>query len=287
MIGLASALSAIVLCWLAARAHAYGEQALSRFGQHMLRYAGARHQTDPEEIDLNGAEFHLSTGTTDASVDALLDEFQRKCTQKNGRLAEQWATLGEKHHEKPSAHSPLWDGVFRGGGHDSGVIACAETGDTTLAPATVIERVRAVLATGELSKLGELRYVYAARDGFRTMFVAVWSEGPLNYRAMFPRQGDAPGHDPIGVPRPDGVRRVLSSTPNHRARATLNVYEASDKPAKQLIEFYAEQLPAGGFQLLTTPRHFIAARDGSRLLTISIQDDRHGRGIATIATQPD
>ncbi|HEX4352430.1 MAG TPA: hypothetical protein VHZ95_05940, partial [Polyangiales bacterium] len=258
----------------------------SRFGEQMLRYAGAQHQTEPEAIGLNGATFYLSTGTADAKVSALLDHFQRECAHKNGRLAEQWATIAARRHEKLEAHSSLWDGVFRAGGDDSGVVACVETSDTTLGPDAILERVRAVLASGELSKLGDLRYVYAVRDGRRTMFVALWSEGPLNYRAMFPRDGDAPGHDPFGLPRPPGVRRVLSSEPSG-ARATLNVYEASEQPAKKLIEFYAAQLPAAGFELLTEPRHFIAARDRSRLITISFQDDRHGHGIATIATQPD
>jgi hypothetical protein len=287
LLACAAVLTAITMFWLGQRAHAYGERMLSRFGEHMLRYAGANHQSKPEEIGVNGAAFFLSTGAVDASVSEVLDQFQAKCTKKNGQLHEQWAALSKRRHTELNPYSALWDGVFRGGGRTNGVVACAETGDGPLPPEQLITRIKAVLATGDLAKLGGLRYVYAARDGVRTMFVAVWNEGALNFRQMFPAHGDAPGSDPVGIPRPKDTRRVLSTQPVG-SKATLNVYEASQQHAVELGNFYAQQLPAAGFTLLTKKHRFMAAHDGQRMVTISIQDDsRTGHGVATIATQPD
>jgi hypothetical protein len=286
MFALAVGLSAIALCWLGQRAHAYGEHMLSRFGEHMLRYAGANHQSEPDEININGATFFLSTGTVDAGVREVLDQFHDKCLSKNGQLHAQWAALGKRRHSELNRYSALWDGVFRSGGQSNGVVACAETGEGPLSPEHLIARIQAVLASGDLTRLGDLRYVYAARDGVRTMFVAVWSEGPLNFRRMFPAHGDAPGSDPPGIPRPQDSRRVLSTQPVG-SPATLNVYQASHAHAAELGNFYAQQLPAAGFRLLTKKHRFMAAHDGQRLVTISIQDDRAGHGVATIATQPD
>jgi hypothetical protein len=287
MLACATLLTAIAMLWLGQRAHAYGEQMLSRFGEHMLRYAGADHQSEPEEIGVNGAAFFLSTGAVDASVSEVLDQFQAKCASQNGQLREQWAALSKRRHSALNHYSPLWDGVFRGGGRTHGVVACAETGAGPLPPEQLITRIKAVLATGDLAKLGGLRYVYAARDGRRTMFVAVWSEGALNFRQMFPAHGDAPGSDPVGIPRPKDTRRVLSTQPLG-SKATLNVYQAEQQSAQELGNFYARQLPAAGFTLLTKKHHFMAAHGGERTITISIQDDRHtGHGVVTIATQPD
>jgi hypothetical protein len=283
----ATVLTAIAMLWLGQRAHAYGEHMLSRFGEHMLRYAGADHQSEPEEIGVNGAAFFLSTGAVDASVREVLDQFQAKCANKNGQLGEQWAALSKRRHTELNHYSALWDGVFRGGGRSSGVVACAETGAGPLPPEQLITRIKAVLASGDLAKLGGLRYVYAARDAARTMFVAVWSEGALNFRQMFPAHGDAPGSDPVGIPRPEHVRRVLTAQPLG-AKATLNVYEAQQQHARELGDFYAERLRAAGFTLLTKKHHFMVAHDGRSTITISIQDDRRtGHGVVTLATQPD
>jgi hypothetical protein len=129
--------------------------------------------------------------------------------------------------------------------------------------------------------------VYAARDGKYTMFVAMWSEGALNFRQMFPAHGDAPGSDPVGIPRPQGTRRVLSTQPLG-SKATLNVYQAERQGALELGNFYAEQLPAAGFTLFTKKHRFMVAHGDQRTITISIQDDRRtGHGVVTIATQPD
>jgi hypothetical protein len=273
--------------WIAQRAHAYGERVLQHLGDHMMRYAGANHQSVPQELTVNGASFYLSTGTVDASVNEVLDAFHAKCLQKNGQLHEQWASVAKKRHVKLGKYSSLLDGVFRGGGDNAGMVACAEAAEGPLPPEVLAARIKDVLQTGELTKLGNLRYAYVTRGRPQTMFVALWSEGPLNFREMFPKQGDAPGSDPIGVPRPLGSQRVLSAVPKGHDTA-LTMYSSAQLHAQDLVSFYAQSLPKTGFKLLTKQQRFMVAHDGKQMVTISLQDDAStGHSLTTVATQPD
>jgi hypothetical protein len=279
--------SGLGVFWAAHSAHAYSERVLQRLGDHMMRYAGAHHQTVPEEIEVNGAAFFLSTGSVAAPVSEVLDQFHAKCLAKNGQLHDQWASLGQKRRANLQGHGSLWDGVFRSDGRDNGIVACAETGDGPLPPEVLISRLKAVLATGDIAKLGNLRYVYVTRGQDQSVFVAMWSEGALNFRSMFPSQGDAPGEDPPGLPRPAGSRRVLSTRPKG-VDAAVNVYSSTQQRADALVAFYGDALPKAGYTLLTKKRRFMAAHNGRRMITISLQDDsRTGHGLATVATQPD
>jgi hypothetical protein len=279
--------AALVFGWVVQRAHARGEQLLQRFGEHMMRYAGAHHQSQPEEVVINGASFFLSTGTAATSVSEVLDQFHAKCRQKNGQLHEQWNALGKRAAHKPSKLPALLDGVFRSETSNVGIVACAEAADGALPPEQLLSRISAVLASGDISKLGNLRYAYVDRSSEReSMFVAVWSEGPLNFRQMFPREGDAPGFDPIGIPRPQGSRRVIATEPKN-ANTGLHMYSAQGRNAAQLMAFYVSALPMAGFTLSTRQAHFMVAHDAKRTLTIAVQDDANtGQGLATIATQP-
>jgi hypothetical protein len=284
---LALLLAAAALLFIGQRVHAYGEEVLERFGDHMLKYAEANHQHAPTELKVNGASFYVSTGNIDASVSEVLDHFHAKCQEKNGQLHEQWASLAKKKHVELDRYQLAGvDGVFRAGGDETGVIACTETGDGQLPPEQLMSRIKQVLETGDLSKLGDLRYVYVMRGDARTAFVALWSEGPLNYKQMFPPQADAPGNDPPGIPRPAGTRRILSTYPiGHKA--SLNMYQSKQR-ADELVDFYWRELPQAGFQFATGKKRFLSAHDGARMITISLQDDaRTGHGVATIATQAD
>jgi len=278
----------LAVFWLVHRAHAYSERILERLGDHMMRYAGAHHQTVPQQVSINGAEFFLSTGSVvQAPIKDVLDQFQAKCVDKNGRLHEQWASLAKRRKLKLGAYPSALDGVFRSEGPKAGVVLCAETGEGTLAPEILISRIKAVLATGDISKLGNLRYVYVTQAHADSMFVALWTEGPLNFRSMFPTQGDAPGEDPPGLPRPPGSRRMLSTRPKD-SDAVFNIYSANTQRADDLVAFYGDALPKAGYTLLTEKRRFMAAHNGKRMVTISLQDDsRSGHGLATIATQLD
>jgi hypothetical protein len=287
---LALPLMAAAMLFLQHRAHAYGEAVLERFGQHMLRYADANHQYEPSELRLNGAKFFISTGNIrNKTVKNVMDHFHVKCQGRNGRFQERWSELAEQRDVRlPRFGMGLLDGVFREGNDEAGIIACIETGQERLAPEQMMSRVKEAIHTGDMSRVGDMRYVYIRKDVRRTAFVAMWSEGPLNLKQMFPKQGDVPGNDPPGLPRPPGTRRVLSGYPLS-VEASLNMYNSSSQNATQLLEFYHRELPRAGFVVDTKPHErFLAAHDRKRSITISLSDDaRTGHSVASVATQAD
>jgi hypothetical protein len=277
-----------VLAWTVHRVHAFGERTLQNVGEHMMRYAGATHQTAPELLSVNGATFHLSTGSVQAPVEDVLDRFHAKCNARNGRLHEQWADVSRRRGVKLDGYSSLLDGVFRSAGQHSGIVACFETGEARLAPSILLGRVQRVLATGDLAQLGQLRYAYVTRNSAdTTVFVALWGDGRLNFREMFPARADAPGGDPAGVPRPAWTQRVISMQPQ-AAAASFHVYRSKTLTQADLFAFYSAQLPAAGFELLMRKPALMVARSRDRTLTLSMRDDPATKqGIATLAVQSD
>jgi hypothetical protein len=272
------------LGWLFHRAHARGERFLIDLGDHMMQYAGAAHQTEPQPLTINGASFFVRTGTVSASLDEVLDHFHAQCASRNGRLGEQWADVAQRRKlERPRAYGGL-DGVFRGGNGREGVVACFETGRDAVPADELLQRARRAVETGELSALGDVRYVYAKPEASVTMFVALWSEGPLDIRRMFPSEGDAPGAEPAGVPRPMGTRRVLATNAKH-GQALFNVYASRTEKAAQLANGYRDQLERAGFQIDKRDAALLAAHDASKMLTISIRDDAVSGGIVALAAQ--
>lgn len=274
------------LLWTWQRAHAYGERVLTEVGEHMMRYAGARQQSAPEELTLNGSHFLLSTGSVEAPVDEVLDVFHAKCNRRNGQLHDQWAEVAEARGVEHTHYNSLLDGVFRGSDGQRGVLACLETGPARLSPELLLARARRALDTGDLAQLGGLRYVFVTPGSSHgvSVFVAVWSEGPVNFRSMFPSHGDAPGADPEGIPRPPNTRRVIASAPEGHA-ASLHVYSSTELHRDDLRAFYATELPKAGFKLYRDKPELLVAVDGPRTLTLSLKDDpKSGKGIATLAS---
>lgn len=287
----ASALAALIaagaLLWIGHRVHARSERFLIELGDHMMQYAGARHQTEAQPLSINGASFFLRIGSVDADVGELLDHFHAKCLDRNGRLHAQWANVAERRKiELPSQISGL-DGVFRGEANDAGVVACFETGRDVLPPELLLARARRALQTGDLSALGDIRYVYVKRGASSSLFVALWSEGAVNFRAMFPARGDAPGRDLDGVPRPSGSTRILA-TEAKQGDAAFNVYRSSAKPAAELTREYSDTLRRAGFAIVRENSALLSAHDQTHMLTISVREDpRRHQTLVALASQPD
>jgi hypothetical protein len=275
------------LAWTYQRAHAYGEQVLGQMGEHMLRYARALHQTGPEELTVNGSHFFLSTGSARVPVHELLDDFHAKCNRYNGQLHDQWAEVAAERGSDPARHkyNALLDGVFRAEDARRGMLACLETGPARLSPELLLARARRALDSGDIAQLGGLRYVFVLPGSSPdvSVFVALWSEGSVNIRTMFPSTGDAPGSDPQGVPRPTNTTRVIATQPKGQA-ASVHVY-SSPQTREALRAFYVAELPKAGFAVMSDKPELLVAVAGRRTLTLTLQDDpKSGKGIATLAS---
>jgi hypothetical protein len=283
---LVATVALVALLWTWQRAHAYGERVLTQVGEHMMRYAQAQHQNAPQELVINGSRFFLSTGNIEATVEDVLDHFHAKCNRRNGQLHDQWAEVAEARGVKVDHYNSWFDGVFRGSQGRRGVLACLETGPARLSPDLMLTRAKLALASGDLSRMGGLRYVFVipGRNERVSVFVALWSEGSVNLRSMFPPSGDAPGTDPEGVPRPAATRRLIATQPKDHA-AGLHVYTSDTLRRDALHAFYAAELPKAGFTLQMDTPSLLVAGDGRQTLTLSLRDDpKSGKGISSLAT---
>jgi hypothetical protein len=150
----------------------------------------------------------------------------------------------------------------------------------------LIDRLRAFVASGDLACVGDLRFVWARRDGPETSYVALWSEGPLAIRSAFPAQGDAPGADLPELPRPAHSVRILSAWQEQQA-PMLAGYQ-SPGSASALSARYWQQLVAAGFVLRPLPSSAECARclqiESGRSAAIAVFSEDEGRGaVVTLA----
>jgi hypothetical protein len=178
-----------------------------------------------------------------------MDRYEAYCRKNPG-------ALGRAMQDIPSAmkdridlpkDSALFAAVVRNEGDGRGMVVCfVDEPDAPSEP--LVDKLRAVSETGDLSKLGRFRYVFAeqsSRPGGGTHVVTFWSDGELNPKKMFPATGDAPGTDSSIVPRPAGSRRTLSASVDGYP-ASVRIYESLAERGT-LERMYDETLRAKGF----------------------------------------
>jgi hypothetical protein len=280
----------IVTLFVAARSsYARTNEMMMSVGAQMMRLADAKHQDRPRTIFLNGLALGFTSGSTEASVNSVLDVFHARCQKRNGRFAEQLDELNRRRPGKGNLRGrPLVDGVVHYTAGHKGMVACIDTGDEKLEPGEVIRRVKRFLATGQFLDIGELRYVLAERHGERTSFITFWTEGQANVLRAFSPEGDAPGRDPLEIPRPPNARRILSAWEKDQI-PSLNVYSGSSSDLETLARFYRERLKKGGWNVTrdfekvkSATRNAIFAERGERTVTITLTTGSDNRAVVTV-----
>jgi hypothetical protein len=201
-----------------------------------------------EVIQLNGARMQHARVSTSASVATVLDRFEEHCNASPGALAEVLDEVAANHPgmlEKKGVKGPMKRAVIRHETEGDGVLMCF-VDDRATGLAGMNEILKALAETGDLSVLGEFRYVFAERrkDG-RTKVVSMRNEGPFNLSRMFPATGDADGSDSRVLPRPPDARRTLSAFAEGMPYA-LRTYD-SGKSRAELQAFYGAWMKASGW----------------------------------------
>ncbi len=190
-------------------------------GGEMLRMPEPPQAGAGDRVLLNGAELEVSRGHTPQDVDQLLAAAEASCTRR------------------AAGATP-----FRGGGGERGFVACL---DPSADPERgLIERAGAA-ASGAMTV--PIAYVYAERRGGATHFIRFRSAEPVDLRALFPRDADAPGPDNTALPRPRSSRRALG------LRVAGQPYEAAvylDREQKldDLVAHYRGALPGAGWTVV-------------------------------------
>jgi len=203
---------------------------------------------DAYRLHINGASLQTSTALTRSSVAEVLSRAEDDCKLHADGMASDFSRL-DTTAQQNAAHTergvPGLGVVHVEIPDQRGYVLCFAT-EQELAPYESWTRVKEAAMSGEVSKIGHLRYLSARKLDGLTQVSAVWTDQPFNLFKMFPRQGDAPGSDPTGVPRPEGSRRIFSAYAEG-GPALISTYDVPLNRA-DAYRFYQEKLPKAGFE---------------------------------------
>jgi len=239
-------------------AYADAEKTVRRLGDELAKQLGANLIGEPQGVSVNGQLMFLAAKETDLSVKAVLDQFDASCVAHSAGLREQFEKMPGFDQRKLALPAAMRDpgriGVIRSDADAASDneaeahLVCIAQPEGTQGVAGVISHVNEFLKSGDLSHIGEMRYVKARRlENGKSQVIAVWTEGTFNIEAMFPDGGDVPGSDTPGVPRPpSSIRRLSAVVPDHPY--ALRSYDVAE-PRADVLAFYDRTLEAAGWQL--------------------------------------
>ena len=236
---------------LAARS-AYGhvlESALS-LGHELgtLGDAGSKHP-----LRLNGQEIYVASHTASLPLHEVLDRMESACRQDSIALVTELNSLTEDLKQKipGGVTSTEAAGIVRKEQGTNGFVACfVREGMPRENVTSVAARLTSMIETGDLNQLGKLRYVFGerTREG-RTHIVTVWTDGPFNVYNLFPQfKGDAPGADPIDVPRPIDSTRLLTAD-IEGVPYGVHLYESTTR-YQDVLAHYDVEMPKRGWEVV-------------------------------------
>jgi hypothetical protein len=209
-------IATISACLGAHSALASGAELIDALGAPLHAYAGASHDDGLRTLVVNGARLRLRSGTTQDSIDRVLDLQSASCRE----------------------HGAWLNPIVRTRSRDQGFIGCI----VPPAGQNITDGLSALAKTHDLASLGELRVTWALQGDGATRYVSVASDGALELPNMFPSEGDAPGIDLTDLPRPPAARRLLSTW--QEGAAPLLVSYQSALPLDELEQRYSSELGA-------------------------------------------
>lgn len=231
-------------------ARAAVHERLFDFGSQMAAYLddGGTMET-PRLFEINGQKLYFAAGSTQDSVGQVLDFYERKYGDAEGRLGK---ALGQKGAAPKAA---VMTRPMRGQNGEHGFVVGFEWNTDAKSPEEWIARMRRATETGRLSEVGRFRYVYAYRAGQSTRFVTVWPSDTFRFDGLAAERGEDPsglsGLDLQGIPHPAGSRRLLSASEHGQAERVLSYAVPGNVVATEA--FYRETMPREGWRL--DPRH--------------------------------
>ncbi len=237
-------------------------------------------------LRINGEPIFVASTTEDLPLVTVLDRAEAGCSGSSVGVAAEIDALPEAIKKQIPAGTRA-SGVLRDQRGDRGVVACLvrEDGRVSTGMKETVARLSAMVSTGDLAQVGELRYVFAeTTDSGRTHVVAAWTAGPFNLYAMLPEHGrDAPGSDPQGSPRPPRAQRILSADVEGVPYG-VHLYDSAATPA-EVVALYDAEMPARGWERSVTEAaggqdQRAYARPGADLLVITSKDE--GRTIVSL-----
>lgn len=226
-------------------AYAHARQAALDTGKELVRLTEAGHLSGVNRLRINGSLVKVSSSVSNLDHQAVLDRFQKECEDHADGMAEEFAALGTALETKPRDQGFPGVGVLRHDDDKGGMVVCFATGKAE-GEKEMLGRIAEFAKTGDLGSLGSVRYVMAKKGtSAASHVVALWTEGSVDVKKMFPDQGDAPGNDAAGVLRPPSSRRLMTAYAEG-APYGVRVYE-STLGRDALLAEYDKVMPSTGW----------------------------------------
>lgn len=245
-------------------------------GDELVRFGDLFAQKN--KVRINGELMNVASAVTDAPLKDVLDRFETECRAHAGGLAEEFARLPEALKTKAPKEltGPEGLGVVRKEENGRGMVACLAQ-DGAGGSAGLLTRLSEFAKTGDLGKIGKLRYVVAKKtQAGATHVVTAWTDGPFRLGHAFPKTGDAPGSDADNAPRPGACRRLLTAGVEGTPYG-VRIYDAAGTPA-EVLRSYDEAMPKLGWEANAAVEHELKgegrayARPGVDLMIFTERD---------------
>jgi hypothetical protein len=204
-----------------------------------------------EAVSINGERFAFAVTMTDQPVDEVLAVTEKACAESSGNIVAEVGPLLEQAKKQKPALAKLDPRKLTSlrrdskSGAESGDVTCFtrphDDGSDAAHPGFMkrLERFTETLALGELGEAHYLRADYeAGADKTRILYVRSLSE--LKMSNLFGGEGDVPGRDPHGLPRPPGSLRTFSAAIERNGDGFYS-YESSETPAS-VLNYYEAKL---------------------------------------------
>ncbi len=207
---------------------------------------------DKYRVRLNGESVFISSTVVDEPVNSILDRVERACRSRAGALPEAWKQVPEsmKRDQGISETDAAALGVMRKQIESEGEVACLAQPQGRDFSA-MVQQIREALQTGDLSRVGHLRYVYARKTKTgRSHVIVAWTEGAFNvFHIVPPKGGEPAGTDSANVPRPEGATRILTAEIDGAPHA-VRVYDVP-RPDSEVLAAYEPMMARLGFQAIS------------------------------------
>jgi hypothetical protein len=209
----------------------------------------------PRTVELNGAHLQFGSQSVDDKVEDVIARAQDACGKNK-------------------------DKALHGADDSRGFVACFAP--VAGAPGAEVGEVRQEAPP-------TYRYVYAQRGSEKTVVITVVVDGAIQLKKLFPEEGDAPGVDAPGVPRPPGSRRTLSAR-EEGSPQQMTLYVTKEKSPAELEAWYRARLPDHGWRPLEGgrrnggPRVLVAGRKGTLAALVFDKDESGGASVAILTS---
>lgn len=222
---------------------------------------------------LNGQPIHFASTIQPASVTEVLDQAEDFCNKNPIGLRDTLENLPDlAQKEIPEAIRTGNVEVIREDGDGRGMVTCFVDQDGSHEGKSLFDRLTEFAETGDMSAVGDLRYVFAEMNpGGTSHIIAVWTDGPFNLKAFAPQNGeDTPGFDPPQAARPVESTRLLTVAAEGMPYGTW-IYR-SDGDGEHIFQRMDTDMKGHGWTLLagdTPDRHRRIYQRGERDMIVT------------------